>query len=58
MTERTNVVLYFTGKSGHWRESLWKQDAYHFTSARAAYECAETHHWMKPEEWRAVRRKR
>lgn len=56
MTERTNVVLYFTGKSGHWRESLWKQDAYHFTSARAAYECAETHRWMKPDEWRVVRR--
>jgi hypothetical protein len=56
--EHENVLLYFTGKRGHWRESMWKQDAFHFSSARGAYECAETHAWMKPDDWRAVRRVR
>lgn len=51
---------FFTGKvkeSGQPRVTPFRSDGFHFSSARAAYEAAETHTGLRgSEQWRVVRR--
>lgn len=64
------MFLLATDKSGerrYWEGRMWpdgspvwtthKHEAKHFSSARAAYECADTHKSLRnSEEWKAVPR--
>jgi len=53
------VTVFWTGYrhvSGEPQWTLWRSKAKHFTTARGAYEAAETHPEMNPNEWKAVRR--
>jgi hypothetical protein len=50
--------LYFTGRShddGRPKVSTHRSDAFHFSSARAAYEAAETHDRLDPNVWHALK---
>lgn len=52
--------MYWTGrkgKNGGPQRTLWKGDAKVFSTARGAYETADTHEGLRnSEEWKAVRR--
>jgi hypothetical protein len=59
-TDAEGPRQYWTGRegpNGGPQRTLWKGDAFHFTTPRAAYESAETHECLRrSEEWKAVRR--
>jgi hypothetical protein len=52
------VQVYWTGYrhvSGEPQWTLWRAKAKHFTTARGAYEAAETHPEMNQAEWKAIK---
>ena len=58
--EVDGAMEYWTGRQGEKggpSRTPFKSDAYHFRTAEAARECANTHRGLRnSEEWRVVRR--